>query len=899
MKKSLFTLLLILVCAISPVQAYEYFTICFADGTKSEPFYASDVDSICYSKTGLDGVVYSDWQVQEIYTCDSVYRYALAQIDSLSFTDVDVNRVAEDLDRANIYIAPLYVKCKDATELATHLSEINEIEGVEGAWADHQTVFVKIRDYGTITYIYPPAMKAGGIQFNYQKALSSQSRRAASATDEHQHVEMGKACIYNQTAKDEDPFFDAARNTFVEMCNMYDCMGISCDAYTNLTPSFFKNEIFDYDHVFLITHGEYDSEKNLHWLYTSEEQFCLDIEDWKSQKQEWLKFLHKYSANSSNQLAIGVHQEIRDGRLFAVYYTKVSEKYILSSTRKFKNPGNAIIFNVACQSLKENENMANAFIQRGAGCYLGYTEENGIGHNGGEYFFANMMNALCVGQAKESIPHEWQEETTGISAVLRKVSLNNDVDNICIYNPETLEAENGSDGGGNSVTLKGQIKMLLPSLMDKYNAKYEVGFVFADDKEMNDTIHIPASGDFDETTRYMTFEKTLNENMLQANKTYYYQAYLKDGGSCCYGVVKKYGEEPYCVLKDNTLTFYYDNLKERKEGLAFCIAEEYKGNGDYPKWTTEDILPQISHASFDVSFANYYPKSTSYWFYSMKNLESIYNIENLHTDSVTDMRYMFGDCTSLTSLDLSSFNTSNVTDIEWMFWDCSSLTSLDLSSFNTSNVTNMQGMFDGCTSLTSLDLSSFNTSNVTNMGYMFSYCTSLTSLDLSSFNTSNVTDMKWMFNDCTSLASLDLSSFDTSNVTDMHGMFSDCTSLTSLDLSSFNTSNVTDMSYMFSWCYSLTSLDLSSFNTSNVTDMNFMFGNCASLTKIYAGNWNNGVYWMFHGCEQLVGGMGTRLGWNNYYKDVNGKTHSYYCPDDGSAAHIDGGKDNPGLFTAK
>ena len=48
-----------------------------------------------------------------------------------------------------------------------------------------------------------------------------------------------------------------------------------------------------------------------------------------------------------------------------------------------------------------------------------------------------------------------------------------------------------------------------------------------------------------------------------------------------------------------------------------------------------------------------------------------------------------------------------MTDMTNMFLNCSSLTSLDLSSFNTSKVTTMERMFDLCCSLTSLDLSNF------------------------------------------------------------------------------------------------------------------------------------------------------------------------------------------------
>ena len=63
--------------------------------------------------------------------------------------------------------------------------------------------------------------------------------------------------------------------------------------------------------------------------------------------------------------------------------------------------------------------------------------------------------------------------------------------------------------------------------------------------------------------------------------------------------------------------------------------------------------------------------------------------------------------------------------MRYMFSDCSSLESIDLSSFNTTNVNNMSGMFSNCSSLKSIDLSSFNTTNVKDMSYMFSGCSSL------------------------------------------------------------------------------------------------------------------------------------------------------------------------------
>lgn len=63
----------------------------------------------------------------------------------------------------------------------------------------------------------------------------------------------------------------------------------------------------------------------------------------------------------------------------------------------------------------------------------------------------------------------------------------------------------------------------------------------------------------------------------------------------------------------------------------------------------------------------------------------------------------------------------------------------------------MHGTFYDCSSLTTLDVSSFDTSNVIDMAYMFSGCSSLASLDLSGFDISNVGQMSWMFMSCRAL----------------------------------------------------------------------------------------------------------------------------------------------------
>lgn len=300
-----------------------------------------------------------------------------------------------------------------------------------------------------------------------------------------------------------------------------------------------------------------------------------------------------------------------------------------------------------------------------------------------------------------------------------------------------------------------------------------------------------------------------------------------------------------------TLTLYYDTNfgKGNDQGIS-----------ESPLWMQLDERMKIKSVVFDESFKDARPTTCVSWFLWFEALTTIEHLDYLNTSEVEYMNSMFTKCTSLETLDLSSFNTekvtdmqtmfegstnlrtinlpkgfigSNVTDLNGMFRGCVSLTELDLSGSNAEKVKKMGSMFYGCVALSNLNLSGFKTGSLTEMRYLFSSCQSLESLDLSGFNTENVTSMESMFSQCSSLRSLDLSSFNTSKMIGMNLMFFNCTNLESIDLSSFDTENLQKMANMFYSCTKLETLDLSSFATPNMTSMRSAFQNCKNLKTIY------------------------------------------------------------------
>ncbi len=299
-----------------------------------------------------------------------------------------------------------------------------------------------------------------------------------------------------------------------------------------------------------------------------------------------------------------------------------------------------------------------------------------------------------------------------------------------------------------------------------------------------------------------------------------------------------------------TLTLYYDKNKQTSDNAIYAR----------PLWANYVERKAIQTVVFDESFKHARPKSCDQWFYRFEGLTKIEHLDYLNTSEVENMGSMFSNCTSLETLDLSSFNTekvtnmfemfvgstnlrtinlpkgfigSNVTDLNGMFRGCARLTELDLSGSNAEKVKDMGWMFYGCVALSNLNLSGFKTGSVTDMRYLFSSCQSLESLDLSGFNTENVSSMVSMFSQCSSLRSLDLSSFNTSKVIDMNLMFYMCTNLESIDLRGLDTENLQQMARMLYSCTKLETLDLSSFATPNMTSMLSAFQNCKNLKKIY------------------------------------------------------------------
>jgi len=389
---------------------------------------------------------------------------------------------------------------------------------------------------------------------------------------------------------------------------------------------------------------------------------------------------------------------------------------------------------------------------------------------------------------------------------------------------------------------------------------------------------------------------------------------------------------PYAVLSEEgkTVTFYFDTQRGNRGGVDINTRDEL--SSPYASATI---------AVIDASFADYRPTSTSYWFMRCSSLTTITGIENLKTDNVTNMSYMFFGCSKLTSLDLSGLKTNNVKNMSWMFGSCSKLTTIYAGNgWNTEKVTFSNNMFSNCTKLVGVQGTEYDSSHTDHAyahidggaespgyfcvpgqipprpyavlsdegktvtfyydtqkenrggvdihtsslyGLSSPYGNATTAVIDVSFADYHPTSTACWFSECYSLTTITgIENLKTDNVTDMALMFAFCPKLASLDLSGFKTDNVKGMGGMFYNCTSLMSLDLSSFKTGNVTDISSMFFMCYKLTTIYAGDgWSTEKVMsgdkMFYDCPKLVGEQGTEY-------DSSHTDHTYARIDEGGKA---------------
>ena len=475
--------------------------------------------------------------------------YTLSEDEQIDYLIDAFERVFEKGDA-------LFAECKTANEFGKHLGAITSIKGVNDAYVDGSSVFIDMVNGSTISYMYTPAPLAlEEIPASLAKDVSMAPTRSESYPDPgvvNHFSEYKKACLINQQSNDESRDY-IPQYLFPNAREALENIGIEVEEVLSPTRVFFQKDIYQYDIVYLITHGGYNSRTGRHWLLTSEPL------GWRDKTRDFfrMQFLGSHPED------IGIVDEVHDGDSVEVKYLMISNEDIASAEHQFTNPGRAIVFNSACQSLLGNDNLWEAFKQRGAGFYIGYDETNSYGKLGGMYYFGRLSSGMSLLNALNDLPeyiridHETEEDEAGNvreydALMLYRMDDGSDMESVCIARPSVIGHEYCSNKDQLDVELKGSASLYAPPYLvyrDRqtnetefydYEFSYSLfryGFCISETPEISEGRMLDPVKKGDDLFQYQPYQVNFSviAEDLKSEKQYYVWSYVFDGKDYIFG----------------------------------------------------------------------------------------------------------------------------------------------------------------------------------------------------------------------------------------------------------------------------------------------------------------------------------------------------------------------------
>ena len=238
-----------------------------------------------------------------------------------------------------------------------------------------------------------------------------------------------------------------------------------------------------------------------------------------------------------------------------------------------------------------------------------------------------------------------------------------------------------------------------------------------------------------------------------------------DGGTYNPGYLTS-GCPMYAVYSNGNLTLYCKKDKP-SSGNVYTLTSGYNTSG----WCLDDKIDKITNVVIDASFVDAQPESVYAWFTNLSNLKKVTGMYNFNGKELKIMTGLFRDCRSLVDIDLTDayykgvLKTPKLEYMSSLFSGCTSLKSVDMRCFDTKNVWDMRYIFYECSNLTTVDLSGWKTRGSDLMTRnMFSDCAKLKTIYVTdSWDVSNVSISQEMFKGCTSLVGGSGTKFDPSH----------------------------------------------------------------------------------------------------------------------------------------
>lgn len=530
-----------------PIMSQDWMVVHFKNGT-TRKFYLENVTEIVASKNDSEGSTHSNYLYQHITTLYNKYVYAIEDIDSISFTKYNEDVVIQNIASATDAIEIAIQNCNTIDDIKPKLDEINKIDGIEKAWIGGNQLFVKIKGWEKIAYVF-----SGEDTIIDEEDFINEARSIVPRYKSSSNNTKLRAVIANQQYRDEAKE-KSFRKKYEDLVSDFDKCGIEALILDGPDIQFFRSNsddlekrrnMYDYDIVFVRTHGgsdpvtdengNKDETATTHSIVSSEDLGIQGTVLWRDAISS-LRSLRPEDCSDDHIYLSGNH-ETRNKEQVVVYHPGLSELFFSEiADGKFQNP-NSLLFMGACATLEDNFNFAKLFVGEGnknLGSYWGYDKSEARAGYAGIDFLSGILKGKSQYLSYTDLESKYKTETGVEGAnLLRWPSIE---ENTQMYIIPTITKETDPETAyitfkaSNLVEVTGYATSLKPEDLS-------MGFTYGTDEEEVSYGTIPA---VDVVPLMKPIEKG---NVLfrayitdiKPEVTYYYRAFTYDGEHYNYG----------------------------------------------------------------------------------------------------------------------------------------------------------------------------------------------------------------------------------------------------------------------------------------------------------------------------------------------------------------------------
>lgn len=567
MKTLKFLCVLALTMFTIPTLGQDFLNVYFKDGT-FKIFHFETIVQLNTSQFDAEGVRHSDYQYQHVVTTYDHFVYDINDIDSIAFTKYNEEIVEHNFGEAISIVLPELSNCETIEDAEQIINKIKENKSIEDAWSDGHELHIKIKDWETMSFHFnhDDENEEENISANINEINKWLAKNENVVKSENKEI---KLVVANQQHSDESRsyYISDYYMPLVSHFNTLNKYNISAIYNGNLSLDFLSSDLYNYDLVFMITHGGYDEKTGRHSLMTSNSLGAFLVNEFNQdsitnyQKKVFVDNYNSFFKEGSkyekarDHINGTWHKEKRNynnsiNEYWVGYFTVYQSFFRDYVKQNFLN-SNSIMFNTACMSLKGNNLLADAFFTRNLGVYLGYNETNSIGKKAGPIFYYNMLDGKSVEQAFSSLPDNYRHDSHPADLRIRTNNKLTNAYSIFLAPIYTNEIDLTSiEYSGNNI-YSAKISGLAISKIYK---NISLGFKYGTEKndlyineKCNDDEIVATQND---TRGNISFEKRIYN--LEKGKNYYYCAYSYDGKYYNYGDTLSFKMQS--IISDVTVT---------------------------------------------------------------------------------------------------------------------------------------------------------------------------------------------------------------------------------------------------------------------------------------------------------------------------------------------------------